>query len=175
MHPRTVLTASGFGLLAIACASSVGYRGREGPGVTSLQPVDEAPGEPAYSRTTEAAEALAAHKYEKVLALTDSPSKAPTGAWLDYDRGSAFTGLGRTDEAVETFRRAELRFAQTGNDAGRSASMFGRARALDEAGRCSEARSAYQEFQNFVRLSDPLAAEMAASYAGMCRPVLVLH
>lgn len=178
-----------FGLLAVACAASLN-RPSGRMGVTNLQAVDEPRYSPEVSsvpdttmahgpvvdpRTSEAADALGAHDYAKVLELTESPSKAPTGAWLDYDRGSALVGLGRTDEAVESFKRAEVRFEQAGDDGGRAAALWGRARAYDEVGRCSEARAAYGEYEAFVRPSDSRAAEMAAAYAGMCRPVVVLH
>jgi hypothetical protein len=85
----------------------------------------------------------------------------------------AFTGLGRTDEAVEVFRRAEARFGETGDETARAVSMWGRARALSLAGRCPEARKTYEEYQDAVRLSDPRGAEMAARYAGECRETIV--
>jgi hypothetical protein len=107
--------------------------------------------------------------------LSESPSNGPIGACLDYDRAAALAAVGRTDEAVEVFKRAGLRFKEAGDDAGRSAAMWGRAHALDEAGRCSDARRAHQEFEAFARLTDPRAAEMAAAYSGTCRPLVVTH
>ncbi len=175
MYLRAILVG-GCGLLAIGCGATVCHSGSE-MGVTNLQPADD--GRPpelvSEPRTTEAADALGAQDYAKVLALTETPSTARTGPWLDYDRGSALTGLGRTDQAAEAFKRAELRFGQVGDEAGRKAAIWGRAHAFDEAGRCGEARAVYQEFATFVRLSDPRAAEMAAAYSGSCRPVVVLH
>jgi hypothetical protein len=175
-------------------------------GVTSLQAADgthalrespsiETPDAESSARMTASAEALDARDYVRVLALTESPSSAPTGAWLDYDRAAALTGLGRTDEAAEVFKKAELRFAEAGDEArrspaigarardlyvagdqmGRSVAIWGRARALSEAGRCAEARSAYQEYEAFVRQGDPRAAEMAVACSRACRPVAVLR
>jgi tetratricopeptide (TPR) repeat protein len=185
MLPRSLLLGSCFGLLAAACAASLAPTGNTG-GVTNLQASDrngspsEAPAASASSsatdpRTTEAAEALAAGDYARALALTESSSNAPTGAWLDYDRASALAALGRTDEAVEAFRRASLRFEEAGDVTGRADSLWGRARALDEAHRCAEARTAYEDYEEFVRLRDPRGAEMAAARAGSCKPLVVLH
>ncbi len=142
-------------------------------GVTALQLRSETAVQPPIidPRTTQAVEALAAHDYQKVLALTESTSNPR----LDYDRGSALTGLQRTDEAVEVFKRAELRFREEGDDAGRASALWGIAYALDEAGRCEQARSAYERYQDFVRLKDPHGAELAAANAGTCRLRVVLH
>jgi tetratricopeptide (TPR) repeat protein len=143
-------------------------------------------------RTNEADLALARGEYTQVLELTAIPSNAPAAAWLDYDRASALVGLGRTDEAIEAFRRAEARFVQ--DDAGRAAgdgtaaslhasadrlghavSLWGRGRALYLAGRCADARVVFDAYADFVRLSDPLGAEMAAAYSAGCRSPLQLR
>jgi tetratricopeptide (TPR) repeat protein len=185
MLPRALFLGSCFGLLAAACAASVGHSRNPG-GVANLQASDDnrpsteppsgiASGPVIDPRTTEADEALAAHDYARVLALSESTSNAPTGAWLDYDRASALVALGRTDEAVEAFRRAALLFEEVGDDTGRAASLWGRARALDEAHRCAEARPAYEAYEGFVRLRDPRGAEMAAAHAGSCKSFVILH
>ncbi len=165
-------------------------------GVTSLQGRDDfrwsgaEPGEVPLTdpRATEASRALGAGDYLRVLALTEEPWNAPAGAWLDYYRGSALVGLGRTDEAVETFERAELRFeaaseaderstvlgAQarelhlSGDAHGRLVTTWGRARAFSLAGRCPEARAAFEHYAALARPSDPDGAEMAARYAAAC-------
>lgn len=126
-------------------------------------------------RTTQAVEALVRRDYARVLALSESPSDAPTGAWLDYDRGAALTGAGRTDDAVEVFKRAASRFESAGDELGQSVAIWGGARALDEAGRCPEARKAYREFETFARQRDGHAADMAAAYAETCRPLTILR
>lgn len=125
-------------------------------------------------RNTAAVDALFAHDYAKVLALTERPAEPQTAAWLDLDRASAFVALQRTDEAVFTYRRAAQRFAEVGDAAGRDQALWGAAHALDVAGRCSEAKRAYDEYARFVRPIDPFAAQMAATYAGRCRPVVRL-
>jgi hypothetical protein len=184
MGHRTLLLGSCFGILAISCAANVARPGND-VGVTSLQAPDvggaeiteeaESPAQvPAIDpRMTEVANALGARDYAHVLALTETPSFSPSGAWLDYDRAAALAGLGRTDEAVEAFRTAEKRFHERSDDAGRAVAIWGRARALSLAGRCAEAREAYGEYEAYVQLSDPKGAEMAAAYAGDCRPILV--
>jgi tetratricopeptide (TPR) repeat protein len=179
------------GVLATSCAANVtsprdvgSFGGHQDqPGVTSLQapgdsrlsPEARAPAPIVDRRTSDAVEALCARDYQRVLALSESPSSAPTAAWLDYDRAAAFTGLARTDEAVETFRRAELRFGEENDLLGTSVAIWGRARALDEAGRCDEARRAYAQYEALERMRDPRAAEMAAAYSGACKPITILR
>jgi len=126
-------------------------------------------------RTTQAAEALIAGDYAKVLASTESESSVPAKAWLDHDRASALAALGRTDEAVEAFKRAEVRFRSASNDSGRAVAIWGRANALAEAGRCGDARAVYEDYAAFVRVKDPRDAEMAAAYSGKCRPRVTLR
>jgi hypothetical protein len=197
MLPRTLVLGACSCLLAAACAASVPPSGNPGgvtnrasvanrTGVTSLQAPDEGPrsSEPPSDhardrlidrRTTEAAEALGARDYPRVLTLTEPSSNAPADPWLEYDRASALAALGRTDAAVAAFQRAELHFVETGDDAGRSVSLWGRALALDEAHRCAEARLAYTAYEDFVRLRDPRGAEMAEAHAASCRSLVVLH
>jgi hypothetical protein len=126
-------------------------------------------------RTNQVSQALASRDYAAVIALTEVPSSAPKGAWLDYDRASAFAGLGRTDEAVEAFKGAEARFARANDPEGQAVAIWGRARALAEANRCAEARAAYAEYEAAVRLLDPRAAEMAAVYSDACAARLILR
>jgi tetratricopeptide (TPR) repeat protein len=181
-----MLLGSCFAVLALSCAANIARPGND-VGVTSLQGPDVGgaaaePAEEAESpaqgpivdpRVTEAASALGARDYARVLALTEAPSVAPDGAWLAYDRASALAGLGRTDEAVEAFRTAETRFHEHSDDAGRAVAIWGRARVLALAGRCAEAREAYEDYEAYVKLSDPRGAEMAARYAGECRAIVL--
>jgi len=183
-----LVLGSCFGLLATSCAANLARSGTD-LGVTNLQASDWTPEAESRAqgsvidprtpvidpRTTEAANALGARDYDRVIALTEAPSTAPTGAWLDYERAAAFSGLRRTDEAVEVFKRAELRFRDAGDDAGHSVAIWGRARALYQAGRCAEARSAYEEYAAFVRQADPGAAEMALATSDTCRGRVILR
>jgi len=88
---------------------------------------------------------------------------------------NAFVGLGRTDEAVVAFRAAEARFARANDPEGQAVAIWGRARALAEAGRCAEARSAYADYEAAVRLTDPRATEMAAVYSDACTGKFILR
>jgi tetratricopeptide (TPR) repeat protein len=83
-----------------------------------------------------------------------------------YNRAVALNGLGRTDEAVETFMVAEHRFGN--DDAGRAVSLWGAARALDQVGRCAEAKSPYERYAAVVAVSDPESAQLALTRARGC-------
>lgn len=100
-------------------------------------------------------------------ALAASHSKSP---WAAYNRGTALTGLGKTDEAIAAFDTARARFG--GNVTGVSISLWGRARALDRAGRCEEAKAAYDAYAVLVRDTDADGAKQAAARAAAC-PVTV--
>jgi hypothetical protein len=97
-----------------------------------------------------------------------SPETGVEGARLAYERGAALAGVGRIDEAVAAFDRAELLFTQTDDDVDRATAIWGRAHALAGSGRCSEARRAYGEYRVLVRPRDPTAAEMATRHAAAC-------
>lgn len=56
--------------------------------------------------------------------------------------------------------------AQT--DERRALALYGRAHTLDAAGRCDEAKVAYEQYASAVRGSDPASAEMARSYEHTC-------
>lgn len=169
MQHHTLFVVACLGGLVASCATShPAARSTPTMGVTNLQ-VERTPS--IDPRTTQSVEALAARDYAKVLALTE-PSADPR---LDCNRGSALTGLQRTDEAVEVFKRAELRFRDAGDDKGRASAMWGLAYALDEAGRCDQARAAYEKYQDFVRLRDPHGAELAAANAGSCRLRVIIR
>jgi hypothetical protein len=94
---------------------------------------------------------------------------APRGgsAWLDYNRAVAFSNLRRTDEAVAAYRAAEQEFREDQRWE-RSIAIYGRARALDDAARCPEAKEAYEEYASLVEATDPQGAEMAGRYARAC-------
>jgi tetratricopeptide (TPR) repeat protein len=48
--------------------------------------------------------------------------------------------------------------------------LYGRAHALDVAGKCDEAKAAYERYARAVRATDTASADLALRYAGMCRP-----
>jgi tetratricopeptide (TPR) repeat protein len=130
-----------------------------------------APPPPDTPVLAEMGSALASGEYAQVLAYGDKLAISPTRSpWIDYNLGSAFTGLGRTDEAVSAFRRAEAEFGDDPtNRWGRSVAIWGRARALENAGRCHEAFQAFDEYGALVGASDPAAARLAKTYARNCK------
>lgn len=92
----------------------------------------------------------------------------PDDPWPYYDRGIALADQGKIDDAVAALRQAEVHFGS--DDAwGKSLAIWGRAYAQSEAGLCSAASSAYEEYASFVAQADPPSAEMARSYAGHCQ------
>ncbi|MBX3198346.1 MAG: tetratricopeptide repeat protein [Labilithrix sp.] len=129
---------------------------------TAAPPSVEAP------LVTEMTSALRSGNYSRVLELKDQlPPAAGPNPWVDYNAGAAFAGLGKTDEAIAAFERAERQFGE-GDRWGRSVSIWGRARALDGAGRCAEAARAVEDYARVVGGSDPSTLRIATSYAGSC-------
>jgi len=176
MDRRILFIVACLSSAAAACAASTRHPAPD-VGVASMQARDTAHGTPGAGppqidpRTTQAVEALVAHDYAKVLALTQSAesSEASASPWLEYDRASALAGLDRTDAAIEAFTKAASRFRQARDDAGVARALWGKAHTLDEAGRCAEARQAYAQYESFVGPKGLGDAERAARYAGTCR------
>jgi tetratricopeptide (TPR) repeat protein len=118
---------------------------------------------------TDMARALVDGKLSEVLELKDKVSpQAQPNPWIDYNVGSALAGLGRTDEALAAFTRAERAFDEQ-DRWGRSVAIWGRARVLANAGRCGEARAAVDEYTRVVGASDPHAVRLATSYTSDCK------
>lgn len=158
---NTLVLASclGLALFGVACAprppasaSSTGLTSAElSTGYTDAAGQSETSG--AYMRSLELA--------DRAVAVD------PSNPWGHYDRAVALHELRKTDAAVAAYRAAETRFGDAG-PWGKSVSIYGRARALEDVGRCAEARTAYAEYAAFVRHSDPAAADMADTYAKEC-------
>ena len=120
--------------------------------------------------TSDAVRALARGDFAAALAACDRAVAAvATDGWAAYDRGAALSGQSRTDEAVASFVSAGQRFAKDDPWA-RSLTIYGRAHALDNAGRCEEAGQAYREYASLVAAHDPVSSTMALSYAAACKP-----
>lgn len=115
----------------------------------------------------EMTEALMAGKYTDVLALKDKLPPGTDNPWATYDVASALTGLGKTDDAVAAFGRAEASFGDR-DPWGRAISIWGRARALSLGGRCAEAAQAFDAFSKAVGSSDPASVRLAESYSKRC-------
>jgi tetratricopeptide (TPR) repeat protein len=116
----------------------------------------------------DSARSIRSGQWENALELADrSVAFEPSSAWAHYDRAVALERLMRTDDAIAAYRLAHSLFA--GTDArGRSIALYGVARALDDAGRCTDAATAYGQFATYVERSDAAAATLARSYAREC-------
>lgn len=107
------------------------------------------------------------HRDREAVELTDQAVREGRASpWLEYYRAVAFADLGRTDDAVAAFARAEERFA--GDGWAHAIAIDGRARALRDAARCADARRAYEEYASFVHDTDPTAAAAALEAASRC-------
>jgi tetratricopeptide (TPR) repeat protein len=88
--------------------------------------------------------------------------------WPHYDKGMALVRLGQTGLAVVALTEAEQRFSPK-DRWGRSVAIYGRAYALSQAGRCPEAKQAFEQYAVFVADQAPKSAEMARRYGAECR------
>jgi Flp pilus assembly protein TadD len=104
------------------------------------------------------------------VALADQAIRAnPRDPWPYYDKGMALARLGQTDAAVAALTAAEQHFS-AGDRWGISIAKFGRAHTFAGAGRCDEARAAFEEYASFVEQDDRPSANRARHYATQCRP-----
>lgn len=149
---------SGAAIVAMGCASRTAQSVR----ITSAELSTE------YGE--EATESAIRGNYARALVLADrAVALSPGNAWPHYDRAVALHHLRRTEDAVAAYRDAARKFGD-GAVWAKSIAIYGSARALDDAGRCVEAKAAYAEFAAFVQGSDPRGAEMARTYAAACQP-----
>ena len=93
---------------------------------------------------------------------------SPQDPWPHYNKGMALARLGQTDAAISALSAAELRFS-TVDPWGRSVAIYGRANTLAGAGRCAEARQAFEQYASFVEQRAPHSAALARRYATECR------
>lgn len=121
--------------------------------------------------STQAARAIIDGNYEEALEITsEGLAMAPDDPWLLYNRGIALAELGRIDEAVAAFDRAETGFPPDDLWA-RAVTAWRRAYALERVGRCELAELAWEDYQDLVRQADPASARMAERRARECREV----
>ena len=119
--------------------------------------------------TTRAAIADMKGNPEQARELANQAIRAdPRDPWPYYNKGMALAQLGETDGALAALFAAEQHFAPT-DRWGRSVAIYGRAQALNMAGRCAEAVQAYAEYAAFVGKDDPQGAAIARRYAVDCR------
>jgi tetratricopeptide (TPR) repeat protein len=89
--------------------------------------------------------------------------------WPYYNKGMALGTLGQVNAAVAALSEAERRFSAT-DLWGRSVAIFGRAHTLSQAGRCAEAREAFEQYAALVQSHSADDAELARRYATHCHP-----
>lgn len=119
--------------------------------------------------TTESAKAVMVGNSSEALRLADAAIQANSNdGWGYYDRAEALQALKRTDDAVTTYREAQRRFTNSNEEWGKSVAIYGEARAFADAGRCADARDAYERYATFVQASDSSSAQLARRYASSC-------
>ena len=168
---RGSFLALGASLLAAACGAGAGSgaSAAEGQGEGAAASANAGAGAsaaPAVQRSTDA-QALLDGDYDRTLKLANQAIRAhPRDPWPYYNRACALIGLGRTKEAIVSFKEAQARFG--GDEYGRVVSAYGRARAFAAAHRCDEASRAYRAFAEMVGTVNEASAEMALAYAKDC-------
>jgi tetratricopeptide (TPR) repeat protein len=112
-------------------------------------------------------EALLHGKTQRAVDLsTEAIAREPSNPWAYYARANALTQMGRTESAIEDYDSA---IALSGKDVwGRSVAIYGRARALDAADRCTDAARSYKEYARLVAPFEPELAANARQYSGYC-------
>jgi Flp pilus assembly protein TadD len=159
------------GLLgALGFARGASAQGNVNAPLEAPKNVNVEPSTPASrSLSSQAASAQMSGDPRAALTLAERAIAAdPRDPWGHYNRADALARLGRTDEAVAAFGAAEERYAAS-DVWGRSVAIYGSAHVLSQAGRCEEARREFVRYANFVRPHDPMAADLATSYATTCR------
>ena len=159
---RLLLTTAAVMLMATAGAA----RAEE---LRAPQNVNAVPwGRQSSELATRSAKAAMAGDPQASLSLAEQAIQAtPQAPWPYYSKGMALARLGQTDAAVSALSAAELRFS-TADPWGRSVAIYGRAHTLAAAGRCAEARQAFEQYASFVEERAPNSAVMARRYATEC-------
>jgi tetratricopeptide (TPR) repeat protein len=166
---RWKLTAGAVVLAAAALARAGGTVAR----ADELRPPQNVHAEPWTRQSSELATRSAKAEMQgmpqQALALADQAIKVnPQDPWPYYDKGMALARLGQTDAAVASLTVAEQRFSPA-DRWGRSVAIYGRANTLALAGRCAEARQAFEQYAAFVEAQAPDSAAMARRYGNECR------
>jgi tetratricopeptide (TPR) repeat protein len=118
--------------------------------------------------TRSAKAAMAGDPQESLALAQQAIQLGPQNPWPYYNKGMALARLGQTDAAISALSTAELRFS-TADPWGRSVAIYGRAHTLAAAGRCAEARQAFEQYASFVEERAPDSAVLARRYANECR------
>jgi len=156
-----MVTALGIGLLSAQAA-----RGDlQAPRNVNVEPTNRQSSELA----SRAATADMKGNPQQAVQLADQAIRSdPRNAWAYYDKGMALAEMRETDGAVAALVAAEQHFAPS-DKWGKSIAIYGRARALSQAGRCTEAVQAFAEYSTLVGHDDPQGAYLARRYAMDCK------
>ncbi len=92
--------------------------------------------------------------------------------WPYYTEAVALSELGQVDAAAAAFLESERRFLPA-DLWGRSVAVYGRAHAYAQAGRCSDARKAFDEYVVLVGSYDRTSAQLVQRYDDDCRASLL--
>lgn len=130
-------------ILALATAACASTAGSKRPGVTEMQAASSGTGASAGDEAS---------------------------GWRHIHAGERLADDGRTQAAALEFRRAEEAFGDK-YLVERGMAIYARARALDLAGRCTEAYDIYHQYADFVGKRDPVSARAALAVAATCRQV----
>ena len=157
-------------MLVVGMALAVGPAA-QAQGLRAPQNVNVGPGNPQSAELATRA-ALASMKGNPAGAVTlanEGIRADPDDPWPYYNKGMALSALGQVNAAVAALTEAEQRFV--GNDLwGKSVAIYGRAHTLSQAGRCAEAREAFEQYASLVEPHDAEAAQLARRYATHCHP-----
>ncbi len=132
------------------------------------QNVKAEPSTPASAElSSRAASADMAGNPQYGVSLADRAIRAdPKDPWPYYNKGMALAQAGEVDGALAAFVAAEQHFSPT-DRWGRSVAAFGRAHTLAMAGRCAEARQAFDAYAA-LNSTDENAVKLAKRYSADC-------
>ena len=105
----------------------------------------------------------------EALALAEQGIRADADdPWPYYSKGMALSELGQVDAAAAAFQESERRFLP-GDLWGKSVALYGRGHAYAQAGRCAEARKAFDAYISLVGGYDSRSVDLVHRYVDECR------
>lgn len=118
---------------------------------------------------SEAAQALTQGDFAGAISLADKSIAVDANtAWAHYVRGESLVRTSKVDDAIAELRIAESAFPANERWS-KSIAIWARANAYYQLGRCTEAKTAFNEYIAFVRADDKNAVEMAQTHIDGCK------
>ena len=166
MRWRLLVGLSGLGALTLD--------ERDATELRAPQNVNGAPGSRQSAElVTRAAVARMNGRPAEALALAEQGIRADANdPWSYYGKAMALSELGQVDAAAAAFQESERRFLP-GDFWGKSVALYGRGHAYAQAGRCAEARKAFDEYAALVGGYDGKSVELVHRYVDECRASLL--